>query len=260
MKTLLVVAHPRRQSLTFAVADAFAAAIQERDHEIEWADLVREGFDPVILEPDEPDWSNPDKRYSESVDAEMARVERNAATVLVFPVWWWSIPAILKGWIDRVWNNGWAYGSRFYPQRRVWMLAIAGVGEDAYKKRRYDDALRTQLEVGVRRPAPKVRAPAGLGGKGVAPSRRNDTFGLALERTQFSSAFIPFLRERLDLGLEHEDVFEAYYNFAITGWLSATADLQIVNSGLKKTLNSSGTTLVNLDADVIADIRFRVRF
>jgi NAD(P)H dehydrogenase (quinone) len=149
MKTLLVVAHPRRQSLTFAVADAFAAAIQERDHEIEWADLVREGFDPVVLEPDEPDWSNPDKRYSAPVDAEMARVERNAATVLVFPIWWWSMPAMLKGWIDRVWNNGWAYGNRFYPQRRVWMLAIAGVGEDAYKKRRYDEALRTQLEVGV---------------------------------------------------------------------------------------------------------------
>jgi porin len=101
---------------------------------------------------------------------------------------------------------------------------------------------------------------AGLGGKGVGTSRPDDTFGLAVERTQFSSAFIPFLRQRLDLGLDHEDAIEAYYNFAITGWLSATADLQIVNSGLNKTLNSSGTGLMNIDTTVIAGIRIRARF
>jgi porin len=72
--------------------------------------------------------------------------------------------------------------------------------------------------------------------------------------------FIPLLREGLDLGLEHEDSFEAYYNFAVTGWLSATADLQIVNSGLSKTLNSSGTGLVNIDTDLIVGLRLRARF
>jgi porin len=101
---------------------------------------------------------------------------------------------------------------------------------------------------------------AGLGGKGVGLSRPNDDFGVAVERTQFSSAFVPLLRERLDLGLEHEDAFEAYYNFAVTGWLSATADLQIVNSGLNKTLNSSGTGLMNIDTDVIVGLRLRARF
>jgi porin len=100
----------------------------------------------------------------------------------------------------------------------------------------------------------------GLGGKGAGPARPNDTFGIGFERTQFSSAFVPFLRQRLGLGLEHEDGFEAYYNFAITGWLSATADLQVVNSGLKKAPNSTGTGLMNIDTDVIAGIRLRVRF
>jgi len=40
----------------------------------------------------------------------MARIERNDAIAMFFPVWWWSMPATLKGWIDRVWNHGWAYG------------------------------------------------------------------------------------------------------------------------------------------------------
>jgi porin len=101
---------------------------------------------------------------------------------------------------------------------------------------------------------------AGLGGKGMVPRRPNDTFGLGFARTQFSSAFIPFLRQRLDLGLEHEDAFEVFYNLAITGWLSATADLQIIDPALKKQLPSSGVRLLDVDTDTIAGIRFRVRF
>jgi len=101
---------------------------------------------------------------------------------------------------------------------------------------------------------------AGLGGKGMVPSRPNDTFGLGVARTQFSSAFVPFLRERLDLGLEHEDAFEAFYNLAITGWLSVTADLQVIDPGLKKTLNASGLGLENVDTATVAGLRFRVRF
>jgi NAD(P)H dehydrogenase (quinone) len=79
----------------------------------------------------------------------MRRIERNAATVLVFPVWRWSMPAVLKGSIDRVWNNGWAYGAHQYPHRRVWMIGIAGVARDSYASRGYDVAMRVQLEVGV---------------------------------------------------------------------------------------------------------------
>ena len=149
MKTLLVSVHPRRTSLTFAAAEAFALEAQRRGAQIEWADLVTEGFDPVVTTADEPDWADPRKVYSAAVRAEMARIERNEATVLFFPVWWWSVPAVLKGWIDRVWNHGWAYGDRSYPHRRVWMVGIAGAGEEAYRKRRYEEAMRIQLEVGV---------------------------------------------------------------------------------------------------------------
>jgi porin len=100
----------------------------------------------------------------------------------------------------------------------------------------------------------------GVGGKGLVSGRPGDTFGLGFARTQFSTAFVPFLRQRLALGLEHEDAFEAYYNAAITAWLSATADLQVVNPGLQKALSSSGTRLTNVDTAVVAGLRLRVRF
>jgi len=101
---------------------------------------------------------------------------------------------------------------------------------------------------------------AGLGGKGMVPGRAEDTFGVGVARTQFGSAFIPFLRQRLNLGLDHEDAFEAYYNIAITGWLSATADLQVIDPARKKALSSSGLSLVNVHTATVAGIRFRVRF
>jgi len=104
---------------------------------------------------------------------------------------------------------------------------------------------------------------AGIGGKGVVPGRPDDTFGIGFARTQFSNEFVSFLRERLDLGLDHEDAIETYYNASITQWLNLTADLQIIDPGLKKKLGSSGGTLpalTNVDTAIVAGLRLRARF
>ncbi|HEX3500530.1 MAG TPA: carbohydrate porin [Stellaceae bacterium] len=101
---------------------------------------------------------------------------------------------------------------------------------------------------------------AGIGGKGVVPGREDDSFGLGLARTEFSDDFVRFLRQRLDLGLAHEDTIEMYYNFAVTQWLSATPDLQIILPALKKVLNSSGTQLTNVETSAVAGFRLRARF
>jgi NAD(P)H dehydrogenase (quinone) len=149
---LLVVVHPRPDSLTHAVAQAFAEATEAEGHRVAWADLHAEGFDPVLRAADEPDWDDLTKTYSPEVQAEMARIEAAQATVIVFPVWWWSMPAMLKGWIDRVWNHGWSYGDgASYPHRKVWMLAVAGGTEAQFSKRGYDSAMATQIETGVLR-------------------------------------------------------------------------------------------------------------
>lgn len=116
---------------------------------MEFADLVAENFDPVLREADEPDWANPNKEYSEGVRNEMHRIERNDATVIIFPIWWWSMPALLKGWIDRVWNYGWAYGARKFPNQRVWMIGIAGADFTLFQKRGYNQAIDVQLNIGI---------------------------------------------------------------------------------------------------------------
>jgi porin len=100
----------------------------------------------------------------------------------------------------------------------------------------------------------------GIGGKGAVPGRADDTFGLGIARTQFTSDFVPFLRQRLNLGLEREDAIEMYYNASITQWLDATVDLQIIGPGLKKALGSAGPLLTSVDTAVVAGVRLRVRF
>lgn len=86
MKTLLVVAHPRKESLTARAAALFATRIRASGHEVEIADLVAEGFDAVLRQVDEPDWGTPGKQYSLAVRNEMRRIERNEATVMIFPI------------------------------------------------------------------------------------------------------------------------------------------------------------------------------
>jgi carbohydrate-selective porin OprB len=101
---------------------------------------------------------------------------------------------------------------------------------------------------------------AGIGGKGVIPGRPHDDFGIGWARTQFSDKFVPLLRQDLDLGLDHEDAVEIFYNAAITPWLRVTLDLQIVNPALKKTLDTSRTALKNVDTAVVGGARMYIRF
>lgn len=167
MNVLMVIAHPRRASLTHEMARLFAEAVTANGHKVERADLAAEGFDPAMPPEDEPDWDDPDRTYSPEVRREMARIERNEATVMIYPVWWWSMPALLKGWIDRVWNHGWAYGEgRAYPNRRVWSIGLAGSSAEAFAKRGYDHAMEVQIHEGILRYC------------GVAETRHELLFGL----------------------------------------------------------------------------------
>lgn len=99
----------------------------------------------------------------------------------------------------------------------------------------------------------------GIGGKGVVPGRPHDTFGVGWARTEFSGNFVPLLRQTFNLGLDHEDAVEMYYNAAVTQWLNMSLDLQVVNPGLKKTLSSSGG-LKDVDTAVVAGVRMYIRF
>ncbi|UHA74790.1 NAD(P)H oxidoreductase [Paenibacillus sp. 481] len=150
MKVLTVVSHPRENSLTFAVTQRFIKGLTDAGHEAELVDLYRTAFDPMLREVDEPDWSNPNKPFASDVQTEIERIKRNDALAFIFPVWWYSVPAILKGYIDRVWTYGFAYGgSSKLPHKRVLWLGLASESEQQFKKRQYDAMMRHFFNIGV---------------------------------------------------------------------------------------------------------------
>ena len=153
MHVLIVYAHPRAESYTRAVARAYEAGLLEAGHSSEVADLYREGFEPRFDVADYAQFQG--LALPGDVQAEQARVDRADGLALVFPIWWWSFPAILKGWIDRVFSEGWAY--RFDPALSRGMLrdrptTLFGIGasrESTARRYRYADAMQTQILTGM---------------------------------------------------------------------------------------------------------------
>jgi porin len=99
----------------------------------------------------------------------------------------------------------------------------------------------------------------GIGGKGVVPGRPHDSFGVGWARTEASGNFVPFLRDTFNLGLGTGDTVEMYYNAAVTSWLSASLDLQVVSPTIKKAVGSDGN-LKDIDTAVVVGARLYARF
>jgi len=154
MNALIVVAHPDPQSLTHAVAAQLAGGLSQAGHAAEFADLAAEGFDPRFNQDDVAGFYLRADAPAD-VRAEQARIDRADALALVFPVYWWSMPALLKGWIDRVFANGWAYEERDgrvvkkLQRLRVHLLGVGGAGPGTYRKHGYDAAMKTQIDHGI---------------------------------------------------------------------------------------------------------------
>jgi NAD(P)H dehydrogenase (quinone) len=149
MKVLTVVSHPRLNSLTFSVADKFTQGLIDAGHETEVLDLHRMGFNPVLWEADEPDWSSDHKIYSPEVLAEIERMKKHDALAFIFPIWWYHLPAMLKGYIDRVWNNGFAYGSNKLPHKQMLWLGLAGESKEGMEKRQFEEMMKRHLNIAI---------------------------------------------------------------------------------------------------------------
>lgn len=146
MHVLTVLDHPDPGSFSAAAAERFMAGAKAAGHSVELADLHAEGFDPrwtaADIKADGQDNAAPD------VVAEQQRIAYADALCLVFPLFWWGMPAMMKGWIDRVWSWGWAYDQLDDPEKSLQrprsgiLLVPAGARSDEIE----DDGYRAALE------------------------------------------------------------------------------------------------------------------
>jgi NAD(P)H dehydrogenase (quinone) len=147
MHVLTVLDHPNPASFSAAIAQHFMSGATDAGHSVELADLHAEGFNPL--------WSMADIEADNHLQApqdvvqEQARIARADAICLIFPLFWWGMPSMMKGWVDRVWSWGWAYDQLDDPAKSLQrprsglLLVPAGARSDEMERGGYLKALET---------------------------------------------------------------------------------------------------------------------
>lgn len=105
MRILIVLAHPQPGSLNHAIARTAAQALEDAGHKVILHDLCAEGLDPLLPYEEIPE----DGPVDEGIRQHCAELASADGLVIVHPNWWGQPPAIMKGWIDRVFRPGVAY-------------------------------------------------------------------------------------------------------------------------------------------------------
>jgi NAD(P)H dehydrogenase (quinone) len=163
-KVLIVYAHPEPTSLTRQLVDESVQTIRAQGHEVLLSDLYGMRWKAVFDAEDFPSRADPDRlsfvkesghsyanaRQTPDIASEQEKVLAADAIVLQFPLWWFGMPAILKGWVDRVWAYGLAYGYKGAGNRHRY-------GDGAFKGK------RALLSVAVGGPAADY-SPRGING------------------------------------------------------------------------------------------------
>lgn len=105
MQLAIILAHPNRDSFNHAIARAALAALRENGHQVIFHDLYAEQFDPLLPAAE----VGREAVLPPEVAAHCREVASADGLIIVHPNWWGQPPAILKGWVDRVFRPGVAY-------------------------------------------------------------------------------------------------------------------------------------------------------
>lgn len=170
-KSVLVVhAHPETSSLTHTLAGTAKIALASAGHRVLESDLYRMNWKAVFDAQDFPERVDPSRlsfiaesgaayanaTQTPDVQAEQEKLKEADAVVFLFPLWWFSFPAILKGWVDRVFAFGLAYGYKGQGNRyrygegglsgkRALLGVVAGGSEMDYGARGINGSLEQLL-------------------------------------------------------------------------------------------------------------------
>ncbi|GAA4936001.1 NAD(P)H-dependent oxidoreductase [Streptomyces coeruleoprunus] len=156
-KILVVTAHPEPRSLNAALTAFAVRHLRAAGHQVRVSDLYAMKWKAQVDADDFPDHADGGRldvlagheratlagRLTPDVAAEQEKVVWSDAVVLQFPLWWFSVPAILKGWFDRVFTNGFAHGPAVPPPysegalggRRALVSVTVGARESAFSDR-----------------------------------------------------------------------------------------------------------------------------
>lgn len=102
MRCLVVYCHPVPESFCAALRDRAVSVLGSRGWDVRLIDLYAEGFDPV-LGCEERRGYNDHAPVDPKLTSHIEQLNWAEAILFVYPTWWYGLPAMLKGWLDRVW-------------------------------------------------------------------------------------------------------------------------------------------------------------
>jgi NAD(P)H dehydrogenase (quinone) len=153
MNVLIVYAHPDPNSLTGSLKDLAVSALRADGHDVVVSDLYAMKWQAAADFTDFDDISGLDfmhasgeayrsGRLTEGIRAEQQKLLNADLVILQFPLWWFTMPAILKGWIDRVFTYDFAYGAEIprygagpFAGKRAMVTTTAGGRTGHYTER-----------------------------------------------------------------------------------------------------------------------------
>jgi NAD(P)H dehydrogenase (quinone) len=112
MNILIIYAHPSNKSFTYKVLQILLKALNMSNHQVEVSDLYKMKFQSDMTEEEyeREGFAKTELPLSEDVIAEHRKIDWADCIVFLYPVWWSDCPAKMKGWFDRVYSAGYAYG------------------------------------------------------------------------------------------------------------------------------------------------------
>lgn len=110
MKVLIIYAHPDQNSFNHAVLEKVKTGLEVGKHTYTVIDLYKRNFDPVLVYNDEK--KKGDLTSDPQVTQFQELIKQADHLIFIYPIWWYGMPAILKGFIDKVFLSGFAYTNK----------------------------------------------------------------------------------------------------------------------------------------------------
>lgn len=136
MKVLIVFTHPNSNSFNHALLDKISAGLEQSGHEVRVKNLYQENFNPVL---DTEDLSQIHSgKIPPRISAEQSQLLWAEGLVFIYPLWWFTPPAMLKGWFDVTLSNGVAFeysnggAEGLLKHKKALVLITAGASEDYF--------------------------------------------------------------------------------------------------------------------------------
>ena len=153
MKYLIIYTHPNPKSFNRAVKEEVESALKKQGKEFAVRDLYEIKFNSVLGGSDFAGLAQ--GKIPEDIKREQEFIKKAGALIFINPIWWFGMPALLKGYIDRVFLRGFAYDvvdgkvKGLLSDKKVMMFNTTGGAQEDYEKFGYRLAIKTNIELGI---------------------------------------------------------------------------------------------------------------